>query len=163
MWYGDWSSDVCSSDLHHGGPAPRAPSPQATSPQQAMVAAPPAHFLSPPPHFVQAAPGPFLPYIPALQQPRAPQQPVQQARLWTPWSGSWDQQSLASNFSTVSLNHPAITDWVMDSGASSHMTPDSGNISLFRPPRSSSIVVGNGSTLPVTASGQSVLPRPFFS
>ena len=50
----------------------------------------------------------------------------------------------------------------MNSGASSHMTPDSGNISLFRPPCSSSIVVGNGSTLPVTASGQSVLPGPFF-
>lgn len=50
----------------------------------------------------------------------------------------------------------------MDSGASSHMTPDSGNISLFCPLRSSSIVVGNGSTLHVTASSHSVLPGPFF-
>jgi hypothetical protein len=40
----------------------------------------------------------------------------------------------------------------MDSGASSHMTPDSGNISLFRPPRSTSIMVGNRSTLPVRLS-----------
>jgi len=34
----------------------------------------------------------------------------------------------------MSLTPPAVTDWVMDSGASNHMTPDAGNISLFRPP-----------------------------
>ena len=49
----------------------------------------------------------------------------------------------------------------MDSGASNHMTPDAGNISLFRPPCSSypsSVIVGNGSTLPVTSIGHTVLP-----
>jgi len=64
----------------------------------------------------------------------------------------------------MSLTPPAVTDWVMDSGASNHMTPDAGNISLFRPPHftcPSSIVVGNGSTLPVTATGDAVLPGTF--
>ena len=45
------------------------------------------------------------------------------------------------------------------------MTPDTGNISLFRPPCSpypSSIIVGNGSTLPVTACGHTVLPGPLY-
>ena len=35
-----------------------------------------------------------------------------------------DQQSLASTFSTVSLNQPATNDWFFDSGATSHMTSD---------------------------------------
>ena len=65
----------------------------------------------------------------------------------------------------MTLNPPASTDWVVDTGASTHMTPDSGNISMFRSPCSlypSSIVVGNGSTLPVTACGHSVLPGPLY-
>jgi len=65
----------------------------------------------------------------------------------------------------MALNPPASTNWVVDTGASSHMTPDSGNISLFRPPCSSypsSIVIGNGSTLPVVACSHSVLPGPFY-
>ncbi|XP_039822783.1 uncharacterized protein LOC120684997 [Panicum virgatum] len=67
----------------------------------------------------------------ALQQ-FAPQQhhavPGQQQHQtpWTPWSGSWDQQSLANSFSTMTLHPPASTDWVVDTGASTHMTPDSG-------------------------------------
>jgi hypothetical protein len=55
-------------------------------------------------------------------------------------------------------------DWVADSGASNHTTPDPGNISLFRPPNPivpSSIVVDNGSVLPVTSVGDTVLPDPF--
>jgi hypothetical protein len=39
---------------------------------------------------------------------------------------------------------------------------DSGNISLFRPSCSTSIIVGNGSTLPVTTFGYSIIPGPFY-
>jgi hypothetical protein len=63
------------------------------------------------------------------------------------------------------LHPPALTDWVADSGASNHATPDSGNISLFHPPNSnmpSSIIVGNGFILPVTSVGDSVLPGPLY-
>jgi hypothetical protein len=57
------------------------------------------------------------------------------------------------------------TDWVADSGASNHTTPYSGSISspllssAFQP---HSIIVGNGSILPVTLVGDSVLPRLFY-
>jgi hypothetical protein len=41
----------------------------------------------------------------------------------------WDQQSLTSAFSTVSLNQPQNSDWYFDSGATSHMTNDVGILS----------------------------------
>jgi len=75
----------------------------------------------------------------------------------------WDQQSLASAFSTVSLNQPATNDWFFDSGATSRMTSDSSTLThnfISRYP--SSIVVGNGSLLPVTSTGTVTLPG-FFS
>ena len=45
------------------------------------------------------------------------------------------------------------------------MSPDAGNIFLFRPPRSSypsSIIVGNESVLPVSSVGHAVLPGPLY-
>jgi hypothetical protein len=59
----------------------------------------------------------------------------------------------------------SINDWVADSGASHHTTHSVGNISNPRPLNSaspSSIVVGNGSTLPVTSVGDSVILKPFY-
>jgi hypothetical protein len=56
-------------------------------------------------------------------------------------------------------------DWVADSGASHHSTPSAGNISHPRTLTSSSpssIIVGNGSTLPITSVGDSVLPGSFY-
>jgi hypothetical protein len=54
---------------------------------------------------------------------------------------------------------------VADSSATHHITPSVGNISTLRPltsSNSSSIVVGNGSSLMITSVGDSVLPRPFY-
>jgi hypothetical protein len=61
--------------------------------------------------------------------------------------------------------HNLVNDWVADSGASHHTTHSVGNI--FSPhalnsASPSSIVVGNGSTLPVTSVGDSVIPGPFY-
>ena len=73
---------------------------------------------------------------------------------------SWDQQSLASTFSTMTLNQPQTTEWYFDSGASSHITSHLTALSHSSPPQSftpSSIVVGNGSLLPVTATGSTDL------
>jgi small nuclear ribonucleoprotein (snRNP)-like protein len=59
----------------------------------------------------------------------------------------------------------STTDWVVDSGASFHTTPTTSSLSHSHPPHPShppSIVVGNGSTLPVTSVGASVLPGPFY-
>jgi hypothetical protein len=95
----------------------------------------------------------------------------QQATLapgWNPWLGaSWDQQSLANSFNTMALHPPptSVQDWVVDSGATHHTTPSVGNISNVRPlasPNPSSIIVDNGSSLPITSIGDSVLPRPFY-
>jgi hypothetical protein len=61
--------------------------------------------------------------------------------------------------------HNSVNDWVADSGASHHTTHSVGNISNPHPLNSgspSSIVVGNGSTLPITSVGDSVIPRPFY-
>jgi hypothetical protein len=64
--------------------------------------------------------------------------------------------------------HPPLTsvqDWVADSDAMHHTTPSVGNISTLRPLASSnpsSIVVGNGSSLPITSVGDSVLHELFY-
>jgi hypothetical protein len=87
---------------------------------------------------------------------------------WNPWvSTGWDQQLLAHSFNTMTLHPPptSVQDWVADSGAAQHTTPSVGNISSPRPLNSSnpsSIIVGNGSSLPVTSVGDSVLPGPFY-
>jgi hypothetical protein len=79
----------------------------------------------------------------------------------------WDQQSLANSFSTIALQppHNSVNDWVADSGASHHTTHSVDNISNPRPLNSATpsfIVVGNGSTLPVTSVGDSVIHEPFY-
>jgi hypothetical protein len=54
---------------------------------------------------------------------------------------------------------------VADSGATHYTTPSVGNISTPRPLNSSnpsSIIIGNGSSLPVTSVGDSALPGPFY-
>jgi hypothetical protein len=73
----------------------------------------------------------------------------------------WDQQSLASAFSTVSLNQPPSQEWYFDSGATSHMTSDPSSVShSFFTRYPSSIVAGNRS-LPVTSTSTASLPGPF--
>jgi hypothetical protein len=75
--------------------------------------------------------------------------------------------SLALSAHTVPSSPPppgTTTDWVVDSGASFHTTPTTSSLLHSHPPHPShpsSIVVGNGSTLPVTSVGTSVLPGPF--
>jgi hypothetical protein len=59
--------------------------------------------------------------------------------------GSWDQQSLANSFNTMTMVPPAVTDWVADHSASNHTTLDAGNLTFVRPPNindPSSIIVG---------------------
>jgi hypothetical protein len=65
----------------------------------------------------------------------------------------------------MALTPPTVTDWVVDSGASNHTTSDVGNLTSVHPPTStdhSSIIVGNGSAIPVTSVGDSTLPYPFY-
>jgi transposase InsO family protein len=99
-------------------------------------------------------------YLPSVQQAFQPQQlaPAQyQPMVGTP---VWDQNSLASTFSTMTLTPLVNNDWYLDTGASSHMTSHDGTLSHSSTPQfpsPTSIVVGNGSLLPVTATGKAQL------
>jgi hypothetical protein len=65
----------------------------------------------------------------------------------------------------MALTPATVTDWVADSGASNHTTSDVGNLSSVHPPTStdpSSIIVCNGSALPVTSVGDSAISDPFY-
>jgi hypothetical protein len=60
---------------------------------------------------------------------------------------------------------PSLMEWVTNSNASFHTTPDLGNITLFQPPNPvipSSIIVGNKSVLLVASVGDTILPSPFY-
>jgi hypothetical protein len=59
----------------------------------------------------------------------------------------------------------SVQDWVADSDASYHTTLSAANISKTRPlnlSNPSSIIIDNGSSLPITSVGDSVLPVPFY-
>jgi hypothetical protein len=73
----------------------------------------------------------------------------------------WDHNDLAHNFNTMTLTPPPNTEWYMDSGASSHMASNSSILShVFSPNYSTptSIIVSNGSLLPVTSTGHTYFP-----
>jgi hypothetical protein len=80
---------------------------------------------------------------------------------WNPMAGeSWDQASLTSNFN---MTPPNSVEWYADSSAGSHMTAHSGILSSPRPPSlsgPSSIIVGNGSLLPITSIGSYSFTTP---
>jgi hypothetical protein len=86
----------------------------------------PVFFAASPP----AAPSaPLRPQQGLLPLPGPPSPPV-----WGPWTNGWDAQSLTSSFSTMTPAPPtSVSDWVADSGASYHTTPDAGTLSSTSP------------------------------
>jgi hypothetical protein len=104
--------------------------------------------------------------VPPLWMP--PQAAPPPGLLQAPPGAVWDHNDLAHNFNTMTLTPPPNTEWYMDSGASSHMASNSGILShVFSPNYSTptSIVVGNGSLLPVTSTGHTYFPstsRPLY-
>ena len=73
-------------------------------------------------------------------------------------TSTWDAAGLIAALQNMQLqgNSP----WVVDSGASTHMTSSDGMLTQRLPPSISSITVGNGTSIPVTSRGHSVLPTP---
>ena len=72
-----------------------------------------------------------------------------------------DQAALIAALNQLSVQPPTTPggEWVFDSGASSHMGSGSGITPIpSHHPSSTRIVVGNGSTLPITGVGSAVLP-----
>jgi transposase InsO family protein len=74
----------------------------------------------------------------------------------------WDAAALAA-FQTPTLTSPMGPEWIADTGATYHTTLDPGILTSVRPPSSlpSSIVVANGSCLPVTSVGAAGSPGSF--
>ena len=74
---------------------------------------------------------------------------------------SWDPSALVSNFNAMTLTPPPSGEWYADSGAGAHMVNNAGILSSLHPPSSSSpssIIVGNGASLPVTSIGPHSFP-----
>ena len=70
-------------------------------------------------------------------------------------AATWDQAGLIAALQQMSVQ--GSSPWVMDSGASSHMTSSDGILLKRLPTSISSILVGNGTSIPVTSHGHSVL------
>jgi transposase InsO family protein/uncharacterized membrane protein YgcG len=124
-------------------------------PPAAMFAGAQSGFTSPP-GFAFAYPSPWT------STPAASSWPTPFA---TPSSGlvGWDAAALAA-FQTPTLIPPMGLEWIADTGATYHTTPDPGILTYDRPPSSSvpsSIMVVNGSCLPVTSVGAAGPPGSF--
>ncbi|XP_010496488.1 PREDICTED: uncharacterized protein LOC104773550 [Camelina sativa] len=69
--------------------------------------------------------------------------------------------ALAHAFNTMTLQDPVVTLWVMDTGATAHVTSQPGNLTtVFNKSITPSVIVGNGSLAPVTNSGHGTLLTP---
>ena len=69
---------------------------------------------------------------------------------------SWDQAGLTAALQQMSVQ--GSSPWVMDTGATTHMHSSEGILLSRTPSLHSSIVVGNGTHIPVISRGQSFLP-----
>jgi hypothetical protein len=133
---------------------------------QALMGVPPSALGPPPPTPTGWAPfswptanTPAWP-TPVPAAPWAVQQasPTQQQVAPGPF-GPWDQHALAGAFNTMTLT-PPTGEWYMDSGATAHMASTSGILTYCHPPSSStpsSIIVGNGTSLPVVSTGSTLM------
>ena len=70
---------------------------------------------------------------------------------------------IESAFHTLTLT-PPDDNWYMDTGATSHMTSDSGTLlSYFNSSINKNIVVGNGNLIPVHGHGSTIISHPTAS
>jgi transposase InsO family protein len=76
---------------------------------------------------------------------------------------SWDTSTLMQALHAASLPQQSNGEWFMDTGASTHMTGDQGNLPTYCPSplhNQSHIIVGNGSSLPVHGTGTTTISSP---
>jgi hypothetical protein len=70
-------------------------------------------------------------------------------------SPTWDNSALIADLNNFAMQQGG---WVMELGASSHMTPDNGNLSHCKPlSRPHFVTVGNGAAVPIYSSGHARL------
>ena len=75
-----------------------------------------------------------------------------------PTAPSWDQAGLIAAMNQAALQGPG--NWIMDTGATSHIASNDGMLLSRLPPSHSLVTVGNESTIPVTSLGHSLLRTP---
>ena len=74
---------------------------------------------------------------------------------------TWDPSALAQPFTNMTLQ-PPTPEWVMDSGATAHLSNNPGILSsLSSHPPYRHVTVGDGSSVSVSASGHASLPSSF--
>ena len=71
---------------------------------------------------------------------------------------SWDQSTFVAAMNNFTLNNQG-TDWIFDSGASSNMSSNLNLLSSCSPSNFSSIIIGDGSSIPITCTGHSSIPN----
>jgi hypothetical protein len=90
--------------------------------------------------------------------PPAPTAPLHQPTSAP--SPSWDQSAFLQAMNNFAAQGNSGMDWIFDSGASSHMSASSNMLSNFSTTPLSSIVLGNGTTIPIYCTGQTTIPTP---
>ena len=103
-----------------------------------------------------AGPSPWAPQ-PQWRPPMAPLPQAHTSFAPPSTSGGWDQGALIASLNQMALQGGA-SPWVLDTGATSHMSPHDGILLSHLPYSPSFITVGNGSSIPISSRGTSILP-----
>jgi hypothetical protein len=132
------------------GPRPGIP------PQHALMAAPPQATMAPYGYgypYIYGSPG-AGPSSPPAPQYGSPGASSSTAPAPQPWDMGPLHAALHGSATPPAPPPNSTSDWYLDTGASSHMSSGSGNLTSIRPSHSrSQIVVGNGAFLPITHTG----------
>lgn len=106
--------------------------------------------------------GPWMTYpapgfTPRQSAPRPTYQQNPEANIVD--NGYQPTRDFAEAFSTMSLTEPSSAPWYMDSGATAHLASSPGILhSVFNLDTRKSVIVGNGSSIPILSAGSVTLP-----
>lgn len=95
-----------------------------------------------------------MPFQPTQMHPFATLQPYVPSFGGHAQSSSPQYMDIALIFQSISIQKPPNNKYYMDSGASSHMSFNSGNMLSLTPCNSKCIMVGNGAVIPVSHIGK---------
>ncbi|XP_071680359.1 uncharacterized protein [Lolium perenne] len=137
-----------------GRSAPAAP-PRAPAPTGPWVCFSPPQGQWRAPYATPNAPGILGPRLQAYNIVSAP---LYQSAPPTSTAPSWDNAGLIAALNNLGLQQGS---WVMDTGATSHMTNSDGNLMTTTPLSAPHFVtVGNGSAVPISSSGHTLFRSP---
>ena len=123
------------------------------------MAAPTTHLsqaLLPTPSPPQPTNAYYTPQLALLPSPSYP--PALLPTPPSPATPSWDQAAFLQATNNFAAQGNSGTDWIFDSGASSHMSASSNWLSSCTKSPFPSIILGDGSSIPIYCVGQAQLP-----